>query len=445
MNQTTNDTGLVREIRRWDLVALAINGIIGAGIFGLPSKVFALIGAYSIFALIACAIVVALVILCFAEVGSRFKDSGGPYLYAREAFGSVVGFEVGWLMWLARLTAFAANLNLFVDYLSYFLPASTTPLWRNMIITVVVVLLTTVNILGVRDTARVSNIFTVGKLLPMILFIAVGVFVLSPQNFSFDAPLAYKTFSASVLTMVYAFSGFEMAVIPVGEVQDPQRNLPMALLTAISVVAILYISIQVVCIGTLPELAASTKPIADAGSRFLGRAGGSIITAGVLVSIIGNLNVLILAASRLVFAMGERNELPQLVAATHKKFRTPHIAILATTAVMLAFTLWSTFLKQVNLSVIARLLAYAATCAAVIMLRKKATAPAAMFKTPAGVAVSVFTLLLIVWLLSNATWQDARDSLIAAAIGLIIYIAYKFTKGDIAAKPNREEEAVAND
>ncbi|MBI3649448.1 MAG: amino acid permease [Acidobacteria bacterium] len=428
MTQPTNDTGLVRGIRRWDLVAVAINGIIGAGIFGLPSKVFALIGAYSIVAFIACALVVALVILCFAEVGSRFKDSGGPYLYTRQAFGSVAGFQVGWLMWLARLTAFAANLNLFVDYLSYFLPTSTTPVWRNTIIIAVVLLLTTVNVLGVRDTTRLSNLFTVGKLLPMILFIAVGIFFISPQNFSFAAPLAYKTFSASVLTMVYAFSGFEMAVIPAGEVQDPQRNQPMALITAIVVVAVLYISIQVVCIGTLPELATSTKPVADAGSKFLGRAGGALITAGVLVSIIGNLNVLILAASRLVFAMGERGELPQVVAATHKKFRTPHIAILATTTVMLTFTLWSTFLKQVNLSVIARLLAYAATCAALMMLRRKPDAPAAMFKTPAGLAVSIFTLVLIAWLLSNATWQDARDSAIAAALGLVIYFAYQWPR-----------------
>jgi basic amino acid/polyamine antiporter, APA family len=445
MNQTTNDTGLIRGIRRWDLVGFAINGIIGAGIFGLPSKVFAFIGAYSLFAFVACAIVIALVILCFAEVGSRFKDTGGPYLYARVAFSPIVGFEVGWLMWLARLTAFAANLNLFVDYLAYFLPSATTDIWRNSIIIAVVSLLTLVNIIGVRDTARVSNIFTIGKLIPIVLFIAVGVFFISPQNFSFDAPLAYKTFSASVLTMVYAFSGFEMAVIPAGEVKDPQRDLPMALITAIVVVAILYISIQVVCIGTLPELATSSKPMADAGSMFLGRAGGAIITAGVLVSIIGNLNVLILAASRLVFAMGERHELPQIVAATHKKFRTPHIAILATTAVMLTFTLSSTFYKQVSLSVIARLLAYAATCAALIMLRRTTNAPAAMFKTPAGLAVSVFTLLLIAWLLSNATWQDARDSAIAAAIGLLIYLAYQLTQRDKRTEEASEDKARPND
>src|SRR5262249_54305369 len=150
MNQDENK-GLVRAIRRWDLVAVAINGIIGAGIFGLPSKVFTLIGSYSLFAFVACALVVALIVLCFAEVGSRFDATGGPYLYTRAAFGSLVGFEVGWLVWLARLTAFAANLNLFVDYLAFFLPSVAAGNWRNLIIITVVLSLAFVNIIGVRD------------------------------------------------------------------------------------------------------------------------------------------------------------------------------------------------------------------------------------------------------------------------------------------------------
>src|SRR6266704_1925386 len=141
--------GLLRGIRKWDLVAVAINGIIGAGIFGLPAKVYALIGTYSLIAFVACAIVVTLIILCFAEVGSRFDETGGPYLYAREAFGPTVGFEVGWLMWLARLTAFAANCNLLVDYLGFFWAPATAHFWREGIIVVVVVALAAVNVLGV--------------------------------------------------------------------------------------------------------------------------------------------------------------------------------------------------------------------------------------------------------------------------------------------------------
>src|SRR5712692_9893588 len=158
--QKTSSEGLVRGIRRWDLVAVTINGIIGAGLFGLPGKIYSLIGSYSLIAFAACALVVTLIILCFAEVGSRFDQTGGPYLYAREAFGPVVAFEVGWLIWLARLTAFAANCNLLVSYLGYFWSGATSSFWRAFVISVVVVILTAVNLAGVRQTAIVSDVFT---------------------------------------------------------------------------------------------------------------------------------------------------------------------------------------------------------------------------------------------------------------------------------------------
>jgi amino acid transporter len=435
MAQPTQE-GLIRGIRRWDLVAVAINAIIGAGIFGLPSRAYALVGPYSLIAFIACAIVVALIILCFAEVGSRFSETGGPYLYAREAFGSAVGFEVGWLIWLARLTAFAANCNLLIDYLGFFWSSATTPYWREAIIVVVVSAIAAVNIAGVRDAARVTNVFTIGKLIPIILFIAVGLFYISPANYSFAEPPAYGAFSSAVLMLVYAYSGFEMAAIPAGEVRDPQRNLPLALLTAIGVVAVLYISIQLICIGTLPGLATSQRPLADASTIFLGRAGGAIISAGVVVSIVGNLNVIILAGSRLPFAMSERGELPRVIGATHNRFRTPHVSILITAVIMLALTLGSTFARQVNLSVIARLLSYSVTCAALIVFRYKKDAPPAMFKTPGGVAAAIAALVLAAWLLSNGSLLDARDSAIAAAVGLVIYFAYRLLgRHD---KPGRE-------
>ena len=424
MAQPTHE-GLVRGIRRWDLVAVAINAIIGAGIFGLPSRVYALVGPYSLLAFVVCAIVVALVILCFAEVGSRFDETGGPYLYAREAFGSAVGFEVGWLMWLARLTAFAANCNLLVDYLGFFWAPATADFWREAIIVVVVAALAAVNVIGVRNATRVTNIFTVGKLIPIILFIGAGLFFINAQNYAHAARPSYGAFSSSVLMLIYAFSGFEMAAIPAGEVRDPRRNLPLALLTAIGVVALLYISIQIICIGTLPGLATSQKPLADASDVFLGRAGGAIISAGVVVSIIGNLNVIVLAGSRLPFAMSERGELPRIVSATHKRFRTPHVSILITSVVVLGLTLGSTFSKQVNLSVIARLLSYGVTCAALLVFRRKQRARPAMFKAPAGVVVAIAALVLAAWLLSNISLRDARDSAIAAGVGLLIYLAYR--------------------
>ena len=424
-------TGLVRGIRRWDLVAVAINGIIGAGIFGLPSQVYALLGTYSLIAFAACALVVALVVLCFAEVGSRFSETGGPYLYARVAFGPVVGFEVGWLMWLARVTAFAANCNLMIEYLGYFHPGITAGWPRAVMIIVTAASLTTVNVVGVRNAALFSDVFTVGKLIPLALFIIAGLFFLNPDNFSTPAQPALSSFSKSVLLLVYAFTGFEMAIIPAGETRDPQRNLPFALLTSLGLVVVVYIMIQAVCVGTLPELAASKRPLADASERFLGAIGASVITTGVVISIIGNLTVVILAGARLPFAMAGVRELPRIFAATHDRFRTPHVAIIVTGAVMLALALPGTFISSLTVSAIARLLAYIVTCAGLIALRRRDEREMrfkAQFKAPAGVAVSVAALGLCVWLLAHCKGREARDAAIATILGLLIYGAYRLAR-----------------
>lgn len=422
--QNQPDADLVRGIRRWDLVAITINGIIGAGIFGLPAKVYALIGTYSLIAFVVCAFVVALIILCFAEVGSRFDETGGPYLYAREAFQPAVAFEIGWLIWLVRITAFAANGNLLINYLSYFWPSATTPLWRASIIALVVVVLAIINMLGIRQAAIVSNAFTIGKLIPIILFIAAGLFFLNSQAYEFGPPPTTGAFSQSVLLLVYAFTGFEMATIPAGEVRDPQRNLPRALLIAILVVAILYIMIQVVCVGTLPGLAQSQKPLADAGSRFLGTAGGAIISAGAIISIIGNLNILLLSGSRLPFAMAEQKQLPAVIGSIHRRFFTPYIAILITAGLMLFLTLKSSFIAALTISAIARLVTYAATCVALPVFRTRRESPAAAFRLPGGTVIAVLSLVLIIWLLLSAL-QEAKAAALAAAIGLLIYFAYR--------------------
>jgi len=426
--QNQPEADLVRGIRRWDLVAITINGIIGAGIFGLPSKVYGLIGTYSLIAFVACALVVALIILCFAEVSSRFEETGGPYLYAREAYAPAVAFEIGWLFWLVRVTAFAANCNLLINYLSFFWLSATNPIWRASVIVLVVTALAIINLLGIRQAAIVSNIFTVGKLVAIIIFIAAGLFFLNPAAYEFGPRPSTGAFSQSVLLLVYAFTGFEMATIPAGEVRDPQRNLPRALLIAILVVAILYIMIQVVCVGTLPGLAQSQKPLADAGSQFLGVAGGAIISAGAIVSITGNLNILLLSGSRLPFAMAEQQQLPAFIGSIHRKFFTPWVSILITAGVMLFLTLKSSFVAALTISVIARLFTYAATCLALPVFRAKREAPAALFRLPGGTVVAVLSLLLIIWLLLNVTLQEAKVSAIAAGVGLVIYFGHRLTR-----------------
>jgi len=424
-SRKTSEEGLLRGIRKWDLVAVTINGIIGAGIFGLPAKAYSLIGSYSLIAFIVCAFVVLLIILCFAEVGSRFDETGGPYTYARAAFGPTIAFEVGWLSWLARLTAFAANCNLMVSYLAYFWPAANNAGPRAIMIVLVVLVLTAVNIIGVRQAAIASDLFTIGKLLPMLAFVAVGLFFLNPQRFALGARPATGAFSQSVLLLLYAFTGFEMATIPAGEIRDPQKHLPRALLMATAVVAGTYILIQVVCIGTLPELAKSTKPLADAGQRFMGTAGGVLISAGAMISIAGNLNILVLSGSRLPFAIAEKKQLPSFLAQVNRRFSTPHISIMITAAVMLVVTLKSSFVAALTISAIARLVTYAATCVALPVLRRREGVSPALFRLPGGSVIAVAALLLSAWLLANSTVREAIQASVAAALGLSIYFGYK--------------------
>jgi amino acid transporter len=428
----TSEEGLVRGIRRWDLVAVTINGIIGAGIFGLPSKVYGLIGAYSLIAFVACALVVMLIILCFAEVGSRFEQTGGPYLYAQEAFGPTVAFEVGWLIWLARLTAFAANCNLMVSYLSFFWAPANTGIIRAAIIVAVVLALTALNVFGVRQAAIASNVFTIGKLVPMLIFIAVGLFFLNPHAYTLGARPSTGAFSQSVLLLLYAFTGFEMAAIPAGEIRNPQKYLPRALLIATAVVAFVYILIQVVCVGTLPELAKSTKPLADAGSRFMGTAGGALISAGAIISIAGNLNIVLLSGSRVPFAIAEQKQLPSFLGKVHQRFFTPHIAILITAAVMLVLTLKSSFVAALTISAIARLITYAVTCAALPVLRHKSSVPRALFRVRGGPVIAVASLILAAWLLANSTFTEAWQTAVAAGVGLLIYLVYRYLKAPTA-------------
>jgi amino acid transporter len=421
----TGEVGLIRGIRRWDLVALVINSIIGAGIFGLPSKVFAEIGAYSLLAFVACAAVVVLIVLCFAEVSSRFTGTGGPYLYATEVFGPLVGFQIGWLLWLARLMAFATICNLFVEYLGYFWPSAGSAYGRGGVITTVVIVLTIVNLLGVRASAVVSNIFTVGKLIPLLLFVAVGALFVDPQSYALGSPPSAGSFSKAVLLLVYAFTGFEIPIITAGEVSNPRHNFPFALLSGIAVVVLLYVSIQAVCIGTLPELADSTRPLADAASRVVGAVGAAIISAGALVSMTGTLSTTMLACSRLPFAMAEQRQLPLFLMTTHRRFHTPYVSIVLSSAVLLALTLWWDFIAALTISTISRLLTYAATCAALPLLRRQEAQRPAAFTVPAGVVVCMASLVLIAWLLLNSSLSEARDVAIAAAAGLALYLGYR--------------------
>ncbi len=418
---------LVRGIGRWDLTAIAINTIIGTGIFILPARATGLIGDFSLIAILVCALIIGAVVLCFAEVSSRFDETGGMYLYAREAFGPVVGFEVGWLYWVVRVATYAANCNAFLIYLGFFYPEANEGWLRIIIILLVLIPMTLINLFGVRETTILTNIFTVGKLLPLFVFVGVGVFFIEPANFTFDTAPEYSNFAAAVLLLIYAFVGFEAAVIPAGESKDPKKDLPFALFVALGLCTFLYIMIQIVATGTLPGLAGSKTPLADAAAGFLGTAGAAFIAIGALVSILGNLNGGFLAASRLPFAMAEQKELPQAIAKTHPRFKTPYVSIILTSAVILALTIYSSFFTAVAIATVTRLLVYATTCLSLPVFRRRPDAPEAKYRSPLGIPATVLSLVLIGWLLTDErVLNESLPILIAIVIGLVIFYAYKY-------------------
>ena len=439
-----SDEKLVRGLGRWDFTAIVINTIIGAGIFGLPAKIYAQIGVYSLIAFVACALIIGLIVLCYAEVASRFSATGGPYLYAKEAFGSLVGFEVGWLYWIVRVATFAANCNLLVTYLGFFVPSANEGWFRVGFISLVVLIITVVNLTGIRESAVMTNIFTAGKLIPLVIFAAVGLFFIQPANFSFASVPEYSSFSSAVLLLIYAFVGFEASVVLAGETREPAKTIPFGTLTGLAIVAVLYILIQTVSVGTLPELAKSERPLADAATVFLGTYGAAFITLGALVSIFGNLNVGVLSSTRMLFAMSEQRDLPSVFEKTHDRFKTPYVAILVTAVVILILTIQSSFLTALTIATITRLLVYATTCLALPIFRRRKDLPKAPFAVPFGVLAALLSLGLIIWLLTNVDFaKEGLAILIAAAIGLVLYFVSRSLGGrDIGQGPKSEPPAV---
>ena len=412
---------LRRILREQDLVAITINAVIGAGIFGIPGRIFSLIGPWSLLACVACGAFAGLVVLCFAEVGSRFRETGGPYLYAREAFGPGVAFGVGCLMWLARVSAFAANANLLLIYLSTFGFGLQVGYARVAALGIMASVLTTINLVGIRNAAIVNHLFTFGKLLPLIAFVSIGAIAVVPSRLVLGPAPSVSNFSAAVLLLVYAFTGFEMAAVPSGEMRQPEKSLPRSLLVALSMIAAIYVFVQAVCIGTLPQLANSTKPLADASLIFLGPVGSRLIVAGIVVSIAGNLHITVLSASRIPFAMAEQRQLPRIFRRTSNRFGSPDFAVVFTGVVMLGFTLAATFIGALSISTVSRLIVYISTCAALPVLRKKSLP--ASFRIPGGIWISAAAVGISLWLLAHAPRQEWSAVLfVLFASGAVFYL-----------------------
>ncbi|MGB4843498.1 MAG: APC family permease [Ferruginibacter sp.] len=417
-----------RSISRWAMVLLFINGVIGAGIFGLPSKVFKEIGVYSIAALLVCAVTVFIIILCLAEVSSRFDKTGGPYLYAQSSLGPLTGFATGWLLLLTRFITYAALVNLLVTYLSYFSEWFAQPMPRIVTITSITLVLAFINHIGVKNTTRVNNFLTIAKLLPLFLFIGVGLFFLAPENFEIKETPGVGPFSSTVLLLVFAFGGFESVLVNSGEVKNPKKNLPFALLLASVCIVIIYVLIQIVSIGTLPGLASSSKPLADAAGLFMGKTGSTIIAIGALFSITGTLNAIMLVGTRLPYAFAEEKQFPKVFSFIHPKYKTPTLSLLLFTGITLIVSITNSFIYAATISAITRVMIYGIVCFALIRLRQKDSSKTGYFRIPFGNAVAVAGMGVTVWLLSSSKLSELRDVAIAIAVGLLIYMYMEFQK-----------------
>jgi APA family basic amino acid/polyamine antiporter len=390
-----HDIRLVRAIGRWSLAALMFNTIIGASVFGVPSLLAARLGALSVPGYLIAAVGVAIIAACLAEVASQFREAGGPYLYARTAFGPFVAIQIGWMMWLSRITATSAVANLFISYGAQFFPTIEAPLVRALVLGALITFVAAVNYRGVSGGTAVSNVFTVAKLGLLTFLIAGGLAalwlhpalrVIPPRV----TPSANDWFDSLTL-MVYAYAGFEAAFLVSGETRDPRQDAPFALLVSIATATLVFVSLQYVVIHILPDAAASAKPAADAAQRFLGPGGAWLVASGAMVSIYGFLSANLLHAPRLTFAMGEQGDFPRGFAAVHPRFRTPYVSIVLFAVLVVGFSVAGSFRWNAILSVLARIFVYGAVAAALPALRRKRP-HADAFRLPGGYVFAALAL-----------------------------------------------------
>jgi amino acid transporter len=398
-----------------------LNTMIGASIFGVPSLLAARLGKSSPWAYYIAAFGVGVIAACLAEVASQFRETGGPYLYAREAFGRLVGIQVGWLMWMSRITASSAVANLFISYSSQLYPVAANPVVRGIILISLIGVLATVNYLGVTTGTRLSNFFTLTKLVIFACFVGGGLAALvfhpsirvSPEEV---AGSASDWFEALVL-MVYAYGGFESALFVSGEARDPRRDAPVALLIAIVTATLLYVSVQYVVIHVLPHAVATTTPAADVAMRLVGPVGATLLTVGILVSIYGYLGANMLHTPRLTFAMGEQGDFPRFFAAVHPRFQSPHVSIIAFALLLVAFSIGGSFRWNAILSAASRLFIYGCMAAALVALRRKHPAADA-FRLPFG------TLFVGVALAFTGALVASIHASELAVIGVMFIVAF---------------------
>jgi len=420
---------LKRSLGLGAVVALGINGVIGQGIFLLPGKAAGLMGPASLAGIGIAAVLCCLIAVCFAEVGSRFSSTGGAYVYAREAFGDFVGFEVGWMTCCVAVISWAALANGFTLVLASFVPTVTQGWHQPATAVGLMVLLTLVNLKGAKQGAAVSTFFSVAKLVPMAVFVCVGAFAIDTSLFQPFAPQGYGDLAETTLILLYAFVGFETLVVPAGEMNNPQKSVPIALMAVMAIVSVVYLAVLTVSIGTLPEIAGHGNPVAAAASNVLGPIGGTLVAAGIVISVFGTNAGAALVSPRRFYAMAERGDLPRVFAKVNERTGVPVPAVLVTMGLSAVLAATGSFVELAALGVIARFLQYIPTCLAAIVLRRRdgAQAPEG-FRLPLGPVLPLLTVGLCCVLMANTDPDRLIKGGLALAIGTVLYGLSRFLR-----------------
>jgi amino acid transporter len=410
----------LRAISRADLTLAIVNGVIGSAVFGMPAQIAALTGARSPLAHLIAALGVLTIVLCFGEVASRFEESGGPYLYAREAFGRHVGFQAGWLTMWTRLLSAAANLNVFASYLSQILPVAAEGAGRSAVIIGVLLVITVINLVGVRQASWTVDIFTIAKLLPLALLVIFGLPQVSDEVLKTQT-VAEPQWTQAVLLLIFAFGGFEAPLMAAGEAKDARRDSAFALLVALAIIATVYLSVQYVSVGIVPDLQKEKAPIAAAFAVLWGPAGVTFASFAAMISVWGWATGNGLQSPRLLFSMAERGELPKALAQVHPRFLTPHVSIIVFSIVAGALAIFGTFEGNAVLSAIVRLVIYFLVCASLWVFRKnRGEAP---FKVPFAIPVSVLAFGFCIYMLSTRSFAQAGILVGAMVTGHLLMLA----------------------
>ena len=414
--------GFRRVVSRWEIVAFSVNDVIGSGVYLLPAAAAAILAGASVWAVVLAGLAVALLVLCFAEASSYFDQPGGAYLYTRAAFGELVGFEVGWMTWIARVASVASLSVGFAQALSYLWPATAGGLARGLAITLPLAVLTLINVLGVKGGVRTAVFLAVSKTVPLLIFIAFGLFAVSRDTLAVnDAAPRTGTLGEAALLLLFAYAGFENTPAPAGEFKNPKRDVPFALIAQIVIVTLIYSLVQLVGLATLPNVASSKTPLADAARLFLGSWGGWLMTFGAVVSILGTNSNTVLAGPRYLYALAADGFGPRPLAYLHPRYRTPVVAILLQSAIALPLALTGSFVGLAALSVVARLATYIGTALAVPVLRRKyPDAPNALRIPGCGWPIPAAAVMLCLVLAASAEPRNLIAGAIALGVGLLI-------------------------